>query len=163
MSVTLPGTYSLRFAVSADAKLVQAHREAMFLDMGADLAKLRVTHAASLDWHRRSMENGTYTGLLIESAGQAVASAGVLWQDLPPSVLSLPPVRAYLLNVYVATEHRGRALARQLLLVALEECRTPGVTVVTLHASDAGRPTYEKLGFAPTEELRLILTDDDVS
>jgi hypothetical protein len=30
-----------------------------------------------------------------------------------------------------------------------------GLAVITLHASDAGRPLYERLGFAPTNELRL--------
>lgn len=161
--VTWPDGYSWRLAAPADAELIQFHREAMFLDMGADVEKLRRAHAASLIWHRRSLDNGTYTGFLVEHGNPVVASAGVLWQDLPPSALSEGPVRAYILNVYVSPEHRGRALARHLVDVALQECRRRGVTVVTLHASGAGRPTYARLGFQPSEEMRLILTADDPS
>lgn len=41
---------------------------------------------------------------------------------------------------------------------ALAECRARGVDIVTLTASDAGRPTYEALGFTPQAELKLLLT-----
>ena len=36
-------------------------------------------------------------------------------------------------------------------------CRAQGFDCVCLHASDAGRPLYEQLGFQPTNEMRLNL------
>ena len=68
-------------------------------------------------------------------------------------------MRAYLLNVYVSPPHRGRALARTLVQVALTECRKRGIDIVTLTASEAGRPTYERLGFGVQSEMKLLLTE----
>ena len=41
----------------------------------------------------------------------------------------------------------------------LDWCRDLGVTRITLHASDEGRPLYEAFGFASTNEMRLEWVD----
>jgi hypothetical protein len=37
-------------------------------------------------------------------------------------------------------------------------CRCEGYGTVSLHASAAGRPLYESMGFQPTNEMSLKLT-----
>lgn len=155
--MTLPPGYALRPATVRDAALIQSQRTAMFTDMGSDVAGLARVHEAGAAWHARMLACGAYTGLLIESGGKVVAGAGVLWNDFPPNADTDSSVRAYVLNVYVRPEHRGRRLARTLMQAALAECRARGVDIVTLTASDAGRPTYEALGFTPQAELKLLL------
>ncbi len=49
-------------------------------------------------------------------------------------------------------------LARRIVETAVEACRARGLKRVMLHASDAGRPLYESLGFRQTNEMRLVLT-----
>ena len=48
-------------------------------------------------------------------------------------------------------------MATAIVRVILDYLRELGIPVATLHASDAGRPVYEKLGFKPTNEMRLIM------
>ncbi len=155
--MTLPPGLTLRAATVADAATIQAQRDAMFTDMGSDMARVRASSAPSLAWLRGALTDGTYSGILIEMDGKVVAGAGVSWQRLPPSPRTLPTLRAYIQNVYVAPEQRGQGLARHLMEILLAECRTRGVEQVSLHASDAGRPTYVKLGFVPTNEMHLTL------
>jgi ribosomal protein S18 acetylase RimI-like enzyme len=154
--VTLP-SYALRPATVADAALIQRQRDAMFTEMGQDTARLAQVHAVGETWLRGALGRGLYTGVLAEAGAEVVAGAGVLWQDLPPNVDTSLTVRAYILNVYVLPEHRGRKLARRLVEHLLAECGARGVRLVSLHASDAGRSTYAALGFTPTNELRLVL------
>lgn len=155
--MTLPPGLTLRPATVADAETIQAQRDAMFTEMGSDVARVRASSAPSLAWLRAALADGSYSGLLIETGAQVVAGAGVSWQVLPPSPSTITPLRAYIQNVYVAPEGRGQGLARYLMGILLAECRTRGVEQVSLHASDAGRPTYERLGFVPTNEMRLKL------
>ncbi|ALW90215.1 acetyltransferase [Deinococcus actinosclerus] len=129
----------------------------MFVDMGSDPTRLAAVHDAGVAWHARTLASGTYTGLLIEGGGEVIAGAGILWTDLPPNADTTATTRAYVLNVYVQPEHRGQRLARALMQAALAECRARGVDIVTLTASDAGRPTYEALGFTPQAELKLLI------
>ncbi|CAM3937764.1 GNAT family N-acetyltransferase [Deinococcus marmoris] len=155
--MTLPPGLTLRAATLADAELIQAQRDAMFTDMGSDVARVQASSAPSLEWLRGALADSTYSGILVEKDGEVMAGAGVSWQMLPPSPRTVTPLRAYIQNVYVAPEHRGQGLARYLMQVLLAECRARGVEQVSLHASDAGRPTYLKLGFVSTNEMRLTL------
>ncbi|MDV6373181.1 GNAT family N-acetyltransferase [Deinococcus arenicola] len=155
--MTLPPGLTLRAATLADAELIQAQRDAMFTDMGSDAARVRASSGPSLEWLRGALADGGYSGILIERGEQIVAGAGVSWQMLPPSPRTVTPLRAYIQNVYVAPEERGQGLAGYLMQVLLDECRARGVEQVSLHASDAGKPTYDKLGFVPTNEMRLTL------
>ena len=44
---------------------------------------------------------------------------------------------------------------------AMEWCAREGVETVILHASDEGRPLYERLGFEATNEMRLKRASGD--
>lgn len=160
--MTLPAGFTLRPATPADAATIQAQRDAMFVDMGSDPARLAAVHDAGVAWHTRTLAAGTYTGLLVEHGegghrGEVIAGAGILWTDLPPNADTAATTRAYVLNVYVQPAQRGQRLGRALIQAALAECRVRGVDIVTLTASDAGRPTYEALGFVPQREMKLLL------
>jgi GNAT superfamily N-acetyltransferase len=48
-------------------------------------------------------------------------------------------------------------VAKQLLKVMIDWCRIEGFRAVSLHASPAGRPVYESVGFQPTNEMRITL------
>jgi predicted acetyltransferase len=79
--------------------------------------------------------------------------------EFPPNWMDAQPLRAYLLNFFVAPEMRRQGLARKLLNLSLEEARARGVKVVTLAASKFGRPLYEQYGFKPTNEMLLRLRE----
>ena len=60
-----------------------------------------------------------------------------------------------ILNLYTEPEFRRRGIARQIMLTILSWVKDHGLRAVNLHASAAGRPLYEKLGFEATNEMRL--------
>jgi GNAT superfamily N-acetyltransferase len=132
----------------------------MFTDMGySDTARLDAMDAAFEPWVAERMARGEYLGwLAVGPAGEVVAGAGLWIMDWPPHTLGVDPRRGNILNVYVAPAHRRRGLARRLVVATLDWCRAHGVEGVILHASDAGRPLYTALGFQPTNEMRLLLS-----
>lgn len=152
--MTFPPGFTLRPATPADAPLIAAQREAMFTEMGQDY---REASARFAPWVTPRLEAGTYLGWLVEAGGQAVAGSGLLLLDWPPHTLDPRPVRAYLLNVYTDPEGRGKGLARALTRAAVDETRRRGIRVLSLHASEFGRPLYAALGFQATNEMRLVL------
>lgn len=56
--------------------------------------------------------------------------------------------------MYTEPSHRRRGLARKIMTAMLDWCLVQGIKRITLHASDEGRPLYEKLGFFQTNEMR---------
>jgi GNAT superfamily N-acetyltransferase len=59
--------------------------------------------------------------------------------------------------MFTEPEYRRRGLARLLLEEMVKWCRRESFPVVTLHASDEGRPVYTAMGFVPSNEMRLHL------
>ncbi len=146
-------------ANAEDAKLIAAHRRAMFAAMRtANDAVLATVESASIAWTERMIRDGKYLGWIANDGEQAVASAGVLLLDWPPHPLDPQgEIRAYLLNVFVEEAYRGRGLAKELVQMSLAETKRRGIGVMSLHASNAGRPVYEGLGFTATNEMLLAL------
>ncbi|MGI4758479.1 MAG: GNAT family N-acetyltransferase [Janthinobacterium lividum] len=150
--------HTLRRATTADAALITAHRHRMFADNSFSTEdQLDAMDASFEPWVQERLADGRYVGLLLEQDGTAVASAGIHFADFPPHYLHVEPGRAYLLNFYTDPSARGQGLANQLLRACVDECRTHGSKVVTLHASPFGRPIYEKFGFTPMNEMMMKL------
>jgi GNAT superfamily N-acetyltransferase len=152
----------IRLATAEDARLIAAHRRAMFAAMdAADEAVLTTVESASISWTERMIRGGRYLGWITSDGERPVASAGMFLLDWPPHPFDPEgTVRGYLLNVFVEPAYRKRGLARELVQMCLAEARRRGIRMVTLHASDEGRPLYETLGFAVTNEMRLSLTNE---
>ncbi|GAA5513178.1 N-acetyltransferase Eis [Deinococcus carri] len=157
--VKLPAGYTLRTALPDDAETIQAQRDAMFADMGKEVHKVEAVSATALGWHRRMLQVGLYEGVLMHAGADIVAGAGLLWRDWPPNPDTAEQTRAYLLNVYVQPQHRGQGLAWVLVQTLLTRCASRGVNIVSLHASEAGRPIYEGLGFRASSEMELLLPE----
>jgi len=68
--------------------------------------------------------------------------------------LELGP-EAIVLNVYVEPAWRRRGVADALMRAVLDGLAGRGIRRIVLHASDDGRRLYERLGFMPTNEMRL--------
>ena len=62
---------------------------------------------------------------------------------------------AQVVNVYTELAWRRRGIAALVMRHLLDYTHANRLNRVSLHASDDGRPLYESLGFAPTNEMRL--------
>lgn len=154
--------FETRRATEADAELIGEQRRRMFEDSGqGNDARLKEVADKFVPWVRERLIDGRYVGWLTEDDGRVVAGAGVLFMDFPPHWMDPEPVRAYLLNVYVDPEFRGRGLARALLEMAVSDARRRGIKVVSLHASTFGRPLYDRNGFKSTNEMILWSEADE--
>ena len=147
-----------RTATIADAALISSHRRAMFAAMGG-IAESVLDNVcrASEAWTARMITDGKYLGWITSDDNRPIASAGMLILDWPPHPFDpMGETRAYLLNVFVEAEYRGRGLARALVELSLGEAGRRGIRVISLHASHQARAIYESLGFHATNEMMLI-------
>lgn len=151
--------FHVRSANLHDLHHLVHHRRAMFEEMGhRDPVVLLQVERSSQEYFPEALHVGTYKAWLAEtSEARVVAGGGVVianWPGYPGESLAK---RAWILNMYTEPEARRLGIAKQLLQTMLDWCRTEGLRSVSLHASPAGRPLYESLGFQPTNEMRLNL------
>jgi GNAT superfamily N-acetyltransferase len=153
----------IRVAKAEDIDTLLAHRRNMFHDMGyTDEAALEAMTAAFLPWVRRRMETGEYLAwVAADKADSIVAGLGLWLMDWPPQMIGPGARRGNILNVYTNPSHRRQGIARSLMGIALDWCRSNGIRAVILHASEDGRPLYESLGFQPANEMRLLISAEE--
>lgn len=155
--------YTLRRAAAADAGELARHRAEMFRDMGElsdDLYDTLIE--ASRAYFAKAIADGRYVGWvaeLREPRGEIVGGAGLQLRELLPRPdagrerLVRGP-QGLILNVFTEQAWRRRGVADALMRELLRWCRDNGIESLVLHASDEGRPLYERLGFTPTNEMR---------
>ncbi len=149
---------TLRTSSPADLETHVAHRVAMFRDMemGSEEGLKRMADAFRHQL-RSWFVTGQCRGLVLEDQGRVVASVLMLLKDTVPTPVTPLSVRGYLFNVYTEPSHRRRGLAARLTDGALELARELGVEIMELHASLEAEGMYQRMGFVPTSEMRLVM------
>ncbi|HAP76347.1 MAG TPA: GNAT family N-acetyltransferase [Acidimicrobiaceae bacterium] len=154
--------YRLRAATEHDIPVLVRGRVRMFEDMAtfagtvfdpSEATRIGDASAAlfAAGWGH------DHVGWLVEHAGVAVASAMVSVQAWLPHPRYPSGERPYFHSVHTDPAHRGHGLARRLTETAIEWASDRGFTHFVLHASEQGRPIYERLGFANSSEWILPL------
>ena len=149
---------TLRPSTPADLETHVAHRVAMFRDMemGSEEGLKRMTEAFR-PLLRSWLVTGQCRGLVLEEDGRAVASVLMLLKETVPTPVTPLSVRGYLFNVYTEPAHRRQGLAARLTDAALDLARELGIEIIELHASLEADGMYQRMGFAPTSEMRLVM------
>jgi GNAT superfamily N-acetyltransferase len=156
----------IREAGLGDVRHLVHHRRAMFEDMGqGTAAELDRADERAREYFASALGAGTYKGWLaddldeLDDAGNARVVAGgglviVPWAGYPGEKHA---ARVWIVNMYTEPHARRRGLAKKFVNIMTEWCRAEGFGSVSLHASNAGRPVYESMGFASSNEMKLSL------
>lgn len=106
---------------------------------------------AVIDNTREYLKNSNQTTVLAID-GDVVGCATICYINVLPTFDHPSGKRAHIMNVYTRNNYRRQGLAKQMLLILIEEAKQKGITEISLDASDLGRPVYEKCGFTKTVE-----------
>jgi GNAT superfamily N-acetyltransferase len=148
---------TIRLATPSESAIILHHRRSMFRDMGEGTVEQldRMVEVAS-PWLARALADGSYRHwLALDASGRVAGGGGVLLCPWPANPKEPCTHRAVILNVYTEQGFRKRGIARKIMLTIMAWLKEQGFASVNLHASDEGRPLYEKLGFAATNEMRV--------
>jgi ribosomal protein S18 acetylase RimI-like enzyme len=148
----------LRPSTPADLETHVAHRVAMFRDMEMGTEEGRKRMAEAFRHQLRSwLVTGQCRGLVMLDQGLIVASVLMLMKDTLPTPVTPLSVRGYLFNIYTEPSHRRRGLAARLTDAMLDLARDMGIEIMELHASLEAEGMYQRMGFVPTSEMRLVM------
>jgi len=149
----------IRKARLEDLEHILHHRREMFEEMGfRDARVLDRVEAVSREYFTEAFRAGTYLGWLAEdSNGQVVGGGGIVVAAWPGFPSEDHAKRAWILNMYTEPGARRQGVAKKLMQAMIEWCGSEDYGAVSLHASAAGRPLYESIGFQPTNEMSLKL------
>lgn len=159
--------FSIRPATIEDIPTLARHRCAMFTDMGQLPADdYPALYEATAAYFAAAMPAGDYVAWVVtpaEHPDHIVAGGGMQIRPALPRPArgggGIQPAgpQGLIVNVYTDPEWRRVGLADLVMRTILGWCRAHDLVGVTLHASEMGRPLYERLGFTATNEMRFPL------
>ena len=117
----------------------------------AEDTDMRAVEAASRDYYRQALAEGTHTAMLVFDADAFVGAGGISYYTVMPTFHNPTGRCAYIMNMYTRPKYRRRGIATRTLEMLVGDARRRGVRQIGLEATAAGRPLYEKFGFKAAE------------
>ena len=155
--------WHIKIATDRDDQIITQHFYQLWLDnnFSADLIK-EDWQQITLDFIKKAREELSFRAWLVEIDGKIVASVACqFFYGLYPSVFKAGTRQfGYIWNVYVESDYRRQGIATALVNQCLEYLKSIGCTKVLLHASNSGKPVYEKLDFLPSNEMFIDIVNE---
>jgi GNAT superfamily N-acetyltransferase len=159
--------FKIRLATPDDVDAIAEHRARMFDEMGeVPPDAFEILRAKSRERLHDLLNRGEYIGWLAIPAQRPdliAGGAGVQLRQVLPHPLSRTNEgnriaegrHAIIINVFTEPQWRRQGVALLLLQRIIDWARAERLDRLVLHASKSGRSLYERLGFVPTNEMRL--------
>jgi GNAT superfamily N-acetyltransferase len=145
--------YEIRLATLDDVDALVSLRlvfleEVGSLSSGADCRELG---EAIRQYLMRKMPTGEFLAWVAESEGRIVATSGLTLFERPPNGANVAGLEAYLSNMYTVPDWRGKGVGTALVTAVINHVKGTRARRIWLHATEQGRPVYEKAGFVASE------------
>ena len=111
----------------------------------------------SYEYYKSALETGEHVAYLVYDNETFIGAGGVSFYKVMPTYHNPTGKKAYIMNMYTASEYRRQGIAFHTLDLLVKDVRKQGVSQIALEATEMGRPLYEKYGFVKMEdEMELI-------
>ena len=150
-------SFKLSYAKQGDVDILAEHRKRMWLDIHPEYEReVQATEKGARRWISDELSRGSLIGLIVRTSDGEVAGSGCIWlREEQPRPTDMRLVVPYLMSMYTLKRFRRRGVASIIVRGALKWCREQKYERVVLHASKVGKSVYERLGFEPSNEMRL--------
>ena len=123
----------------------------------SDDADMSLVEEESYAYYKQCFAKDIHVAYLVYYKEQFVGCGGVSFYTVMPTYHNTSGKKAYIMNMYTASEYRRQGIAFHTLNLLVKDIRKQGVSQITLEATEMGRPLYEKYGFVKMEdEMELI-------
>ncbi len=106
----------------------------------------------SYEYYKRALVSGEHIAYLVYDEDTFVGAGGVSFYQVMPTYHNSSGRKAYIMNMYTVPEYRRKGIAYHTLDLLVKEAQGQGILQISLEATEAGRPLYEKYGFVKMED-----------
>lgn len=111
----------------------------------------------SYEYYKHALQDDTHIAYLVFDDDEFVGAGGVSFYQVMPTFHNPTGNKAYIMNMYTRPEYRRQGIAMKTLDLLVSEAKNKGVHAISLEATAAGRPLYEKYGFVGMkDEMELV-------
>ena len=93
-----------------------------------------------------AVADNTFVAWLAVDGDKIVATSGLIFYVVPPA-FNFNGKIAYIMNMFTFPEYRKQGIGTELFNRIVNEAKIRSYKIIKLHATDMGKPLYEKYGF----------------
>lgn len=127
-------------------------RAANKLTEDVDMAQVQ---RESYAYYKQALTADEHTAYLIYDGNEFIGTGGISYYQVMPTYHNPSGRKAYIMNMYTAPEYRRKGIAFRTLDLLVKDAREKEIISISLEATDAARPLYEKYGFTATKEMEV--------
>ena len=132
---------------------IEVLRAANRLDTSVDMSEVE---RQSRDYYSKAMADGSHIAYLVFDEDKFIGAGGVSYYRVMPTYHNTSGEKAYIMNMYTASDYRRRGIAYKTLDLLVQDAKSRGIKAISLEATEMGRPLYEKYGFVKmNDEMEL--------
>ena len=122
----------------------------------SDDVDLSVVEKESYAYYKQALETNEHIAYLVYDNETFIGAGGISFYQVMPTYHNSSGKKAYIMNMYTATEYRRQGIAFRTLDLLVKAAKEQGVSQIALEATKMGRPLYERYGFVKmTDEMEL--------
>lgn len=103
-------------------------------------------------YYKRALRDDAHVAYLVFEGDTFVGAGGVSFFQVMPTFHNSSGWKAYIMNMYTAPDYRRCGIAYKMLDLLVAEAKERSITAISLEATEAGRPLYEKYGFVKMQD-----------
>lgn len=123
---------------------IEVLRAANLLSPDTDMCEVE---AQSREYYSKALQDGSHTAYLVFNGTRFIAAGGISYYRVMPTYHNPSGRKAYIMNMYTHPDYRRQGIAYHTLELLVMDARVRGIRSISLEATQAGRPLYEKFGF----------------
>ena len=133
---------------------IEVLRAANRLSTDTDMSQVE---QESRKYYETALRDSTHIAVLVYNGEQFIGAGGVSFYQVMPTYHNPSGRKAYIMNMYTTPAFRRQGIAYHTLDMLVQKCRELEVHHITLEATAAGRPLYEKYGFVQMQDEMELL------
>ena len=110
---------------------------------------------------RKYFLEGDQTTVLATDNGKVIGCASISYITIMPTFSHPTGRRGHIMNVYTNVSHRRQGIAKKMMQMLINDAKAKGATEISLDATEQGRPLYESMGFAASDENMVLLLNKE--
>lgn len=114
---------------------------------------------ANRRYYQKNIADGSHIAVVAGTDDADVGCGAICLSEELPSPDNPSGKCAYLMNIYVREEYRGRGVGQSIVRWLVEKARQMGCDKIYLETTDCARPLYRSIGF---KDLSGIMKYEDI-
>lgn len=107
-------------------------------------------------YYSEALPAGNHIACFAYDEKKIIGCGGVCFHSEMPSPDNPNGKCAYLMNVYVLAEYRGRKIGKEIVTWLIRQAKNKEANKIYLESTDKGRYMYESLGFESLKNMKIL-------